>query len=117
MLQAGRVPHLQLRGRGRRPSHADQPRAARRRPRQQHALPAADLRRAGLETAQVRAHADDPRPGPQAPQQAPRRHQRRGVPRPGHPARRDDQLPGAAGLVARRLRRRGVHARALIKAF
>ena len=46
-------------------------------------------------------------PDKQAPEQAPRRHQRGGVPGPGHHPRGHGQLPGPAGLVPRRQRRRG----------
>ena len=56
----------------------------------------------GLPSPRLRAPVDDPGRRRQAALQAPRRDQRRGLPRPGLPARGAAELPRAARLVARR---------------
>ncbi len=60
------------------------------------------LARAGRRAAGLCARADDSGRRRQAPVQAPRRGERDPVPRRGLPARGPAELPGAAGLVARR---------------
>ena len=94
--------HLQLRCGLRRCEHGHHPRHPRRRPSLQHPAPGAHLRGARRRGAAVRAPVHDLGPRRQEALEAPRRHQRGGVPRPGVSARCPRELPGAARLVARR---------------
>ena len=97
-----RKPHLQLRRGVRRREHGHHARHPRRRPPVQHPAPDPHLRGARIRRARVRAPVDDPGPRRQEALEAPRRGERGGVLRARLPARRHGELPGAAGLVARR---------------
>lgn len=75
--------HLQLRCGLRRCEHGHHPRHPRRRPSLQHPAPGAHLRGPRRRGAAVRAPVHDLGPRRQEALEAPRRHQRGGVPRPG----------------------------------
>ena len=89
-----------LRGRRRRDDE-DHPRDPGQRPPLEHAEADPLLRGARVPAAGVRPHPDDPRPGPEAPVQAPRGDVRPRVPGRGVPARGDGQLPRAARMGPR----------------
>ena len=90
-----------LRGRRRRDDE-DHPRDPRQRSPLEHAEADPLLRGARLPVAGVRPHPDDPRRGPEAPLEAPRRDVRARVPRRGLPARGDGELLRAPRLGPRR---------------
>ena len=92
---------LQLLRRRRRRDDEDHPRDPGQRPPLEHAQADPLLRGARLPAAGLRPHPDDPRPGPEAPVQAPRRDVRARVPRRGVPARGDGELLRAARMGPR----------------
>ena len=88
----------------RRRGHAHQPHHPRRRSYFEYAKTSFALPGAGRALAGVRPRAADPRTGQDAPEQAPRRHQRDRLSRRRHRARSVPQFSGAAGMDPARIR-------------